>query len=219
MDTSRISKISQFLIENTKAATNVDTALLGENEVPVLEPSQPSSIMENALTSDFYSKQELDAKKVMSAALLIAKKKGVLPETLKDSIDMISSATLADETVSRMKVSYRIASGLINAYKGVDKLIDQATARMIAVSDTVVEKGVDYALNSLETAVAICYPPAKPIVAVIRIFQPYITTTAQIFVKKGIAKLNKIAKESIHKVKEFVKIKASNKIRSLLCIQ
>lgn len=216
MDISKLSAIASTLIKNTKSAVELGSALVSENSIPTAETQKESQLMESALSSVFNSKQEVDAKKMMSAALLIAKKTGVLPVGVSESISGISSACLADEAVSRMKVAYKVATGEIDAYEASDKLVDQATARLVTVSDTAVKVGVDLAINKLGTWVAAAYPPALPVVTVIKTVQPYITAKAQHFVKKGIEKLNVVAKKAVRKTIDFVKTKVSNTVQRLL---
>lgn len=216
MDTNKLSEISGSIIKNTKEILNLDNALICDDTIQIVDSQKESTIMESALSSDFNSSSELDAKKILSASLLIAKKLGVLPPEISQSISSTSSASLADEAISRMKVAYKISTGVIDVYEATDKLIDRATARLVAVSDRYVELGIDFAVNTVGNIIAKIYPPAKPIVTVIKVFQPYLTSKAQQFVKKGIQKLNSIAKNSLRKVKDFITTKVSNTIANLL---
>ncbi|MDE6338337.1 MAG: hypothetical protein K2K97_00940 [Muribaculaceae bacterium] len=217
MDLSNISKIAATVIDNTKQIVSVDSALLSEECISNEEVVKESPLMEKALISDFNSAEELNAKKVMSTALLIAKKTGALPERLSQTLDGISSASLSDEAISRMKVAYKIATGEIDAYDAADKLIDRATSRLVAVSDIIVGKSVDIVIDMISMAVATVYPPARPVVMVIKIFQPYIKAKVKDLVKKGIRKLNEVAKNAARKTIDFVKskIKVSSSIISL----
>lgn len=218
MDITKLSGIASTFIKNTKSAVELGSALVSENSIPTVDTQKESPLLDLALSSVFNSKQEVDAKKMMSAALLIAKKTGVLPEGVSESIDSISSASLADEAVSRMKVAYKVATGEIDAYEAADKLVDQATARLATVSDKAVKLGVEFVINKLGTWVASAYPHALPVVTVIKTVQPYITAKAQHYVRKGIEKLNVVAKKAVRKSVDFVKTKVSNTVQRLFSL-
>ncbi len=199
-----LSKIASDLVSNIKKISNVSEAAYSGDSLPIVQGME-SLFMEKALESDFNSSSELTAKKAMSAAILIAKSKGLLPESMPENINGMSAATIADEAFTRMKTAFHVASGKLDAYEAADKLIDHATARALAVSDAVVEKGIDIAINKIGLAVSIAFPKLRPVVSVIKVFQPVITEKAQKLVKKGIVKLNTVAKTAIRKMVEATK--------------
>lgn len=192
---------------------NFTDAIISTDAIVEYSEKNTSALLESALESDFNSKKELDAKKVMAAAMIIAKSKGILPVDILENNGVFDAASIADEAISRMKVAYQISKGYIDVYEGADKLIDQATARALAVSDRVVEIGVDFAINKVAIAVARCYPPALPVVTVLKNYQPFITKKSQELVNSGMGKLNKAAKSLVHKAGELIKNKISSKVR------
>ena len=195
-----ISKIAEVVGKNTKQIVNVGSTLLSDEVTFNEESVKESQLMDAALSSDFNSKAEVNAKKVIATAMLIAKKNNVLPAGMPEIIDGVSSASIADEAISRMKVAYKIATGAIDVEEAADKLIDRATARLVAVSDTMVEKGLNIAINKIGAAIAVVYPQARPVVAVIKVFQPYLTAKVKVLVKKGIQKTNEFAKSAARKI-------------------
>lgn len=206
MDKIYISNISEEIATSTKDAVNVESAVIDENVLADdVVKGNPSPVMEEALTSDFHSEEELKAKKVLSAALLIAKKTGIVSEETAGKIDSVGSAVIADETVTRVKCAIKVATGEIDATEVADKLIDTATARVLAVSDVVVAKGVDIAINKIGKVVARVYPPATPVVMMIKKVQPLITVKAQQLARKGIQKVNTVAKTVARKAITTVK--------------
>lgn len=202
--------------EGVKQIVDFTDAVISAESLPAVIEKKESTVFESALNTPFNSLQELNAKKVMAAALFIAKRKGVLPSSIPTDVDAIDIASLADDAVSRMKVAYQTSIGNIDVYEGADTLIDQATARALAISDKVVARGVDLAIDKVGSVIARAYPPALPIVAVIKNYQPFITEKAQSLVKTGIQKLNTYAKTAVRKVGEYIKNKVASKVRTLL---
>lgn len=215
IDKYDLAEKASIMVDGIKTIETFSDAVIDADSIPVDSQKTSSSLFTSALESDFNSKQELDTKKVVAAALIIAKKIGKLPNGIPENIGGIEAASISDETISRMKVAYQVSKGNIDVYEAADKLIDIATARMLAVSDKVVEKGVALAVDHIGMRVAKCFPPARPVVVVAKLCQPYITQQAQELVKKGIGKLNTIAKKTIRKVGETInKNKVSAKSRS-----
>lgn len=214
-----LGKILGYASALNDRLTDIETATsaLLHDETPIspAPDNKASHIFEDALESDFNSQRELEAKKVLATAIAIAKQKKVLPESIPADIDPVSTASLADESLLRAKVAAKVAQGEMAIYEGADRLIDQATARLIAVSDHLVEKGVDMALNKGGAVIARVFPPASPIVAVVKSFQPYITQKAQQFVRTGIKKLNVFAKYIVRKVGTKIKNRLSNIVSRL----
>ncbi len=212
---SNISSIASKLVSNIKEMTDISEAAYSGEHLPIVE-SVESTLLNKALESDFNSSSELAAKKVMSAAILIAKSKGLLPESMPENVDGIGAATISDEAFTKMKTAFQVSKGNIDAYEAADKLIDHATARALAVSDGVVEKGVDMAVSKIGLVVAASYPPLIPVVAALSVFQPAITKKAQELVKTGIVKMNEVAKTAVRKVGEAAKVYATKIISTTI---
>ena len=216
MDRSILADNAGIIVDGIKQIVNFTDAVINSEYIPIVADKNKSALIESALTSPFNSQQELNAKKVMAAALIIAKRKGVLPADMLVCADRIDIASIADDAVSRMKVAYQTSIGTLDVYESADALIDQATSRAMAVSEIAVAQGVDLAINKVGAIVARSCPPALPIVLMMKNYQPYITEKAQSLVKDGIQKLNSYAKTAVRKAGEYIKNKVASKVRSLL---
>lgn len=211
IDKSFIVGAAKKIKENTELIVNTGNAIIEESTLPVTQEMaqtavKESMLMNKALTSSFNSSEELKSKKLLSAALLIARKKNLLPAGMPETFGSVSSASISDEAITKMKTAYQVATGKIDVCVAADKMIDRATARLLAVSDVAVKKGVDIAINKIGAVVATVYPPARPVVAVLKFVQPFITEKAQQLVKKGIQKINTVAKKTVRKVVETLKV-------------
>ena len=198
------------IIDDTKGYVDSITSILGE--MPESKGSDASAIIdEKVLESPIGSTDDLNLKKLAAAALVIAKEKGFVPAELVR--DGTTAASIVDEGITRIKTAYQTAVGKIDVYEAADQIIDRATSRLSVVADRMVAKGVDLALNRVSMYVATAYPPALPVVNVIRTFQPLITKTAQVAVRKGLQKVAETAKAAVRKAGALL-AKAANKLFS-----
>ncbi|MDE6042771.1 MAG: hypothetical protein K2G07_04395 [Muribaculaceae bacterium] len=213
MDTLAVSKC---LGEKFRNVEEIAISVLDPIDTPIVDNVQESPLFTEALNSNFHSPQEAAAKKILAAALVVASKKGLLPKQIPAISDGIEAASLSDESVLIMKTAHQTATGNISATEALDILIDNTTARTIAISKKIVEKGVDFAVDKISTTIATAFPYAAPIAFALKTFKPFITTKAQTIVEKGINKLNIVAKKALRSAHNIVKEKISNKVRSLI---
>lgn len=183
-----------------------------KEEPPIFK--EPLKLPEEALKSDFNSTQEVLVKKGLAGAIAVAKHLKVLPETIDANSTATQISAIADDAITRTKAAYQVGAGLIDSYEAQDRIIDRATARVAAVSDRLVAKGVNFAINKVGTFVASVCPVATPVVAAVKYFQPLITEKCQKCVRKGIEAINNVAKKVVHKVTGFAK-KVWGKITSI----
>lgn len=221
MDRSVIIAAAKNIRENTELIVNAGNALIKETVEPIPQDTVEKSVkesvlMDKALTSAFNSPEELKSKKLLSAALLIAKKKQLLPAGVPETLGSVLSASISDEAVTKMKTAYQVASGKIDVYEATDAMIDRATARLLAVSDSAVKKGVDYAVKGLELWATASFPPALPVVAMIKNVQPVITNKMQQLVKIGLPKISLLAKKAIRKVGTVIQNKVTSISRNVI---
>lgn len=203
-DISILSKCAKEIGTNILNVENLSNANIDIAESQDMQV-RPSVIVQKALDSEFNSQSELNVKKVMTAALLVAKKKGLLPKSISPTIDSTGAASIADESISVMKVATKVATGQMDANKGIDILVDKATARAIAIADKLVEKGVDIAVKRLGVAIVVACPPAAPLVACIKTLQPVIEEKSKQLVRKGIVKISAVAKTVAKKFVEKIR--------------
>lgn len=207
-----IQSVASFI---KKIATNYTTytnIVENSENIKVALPKVGSQLLKDALESQFNSKSELDAKKMMGAALLIAKKTGVLPEGINPALTAIEATNIAEDSFNKMKAAFKVATGELDVYQATEKIIEKTTARVIAYADKTVEFGIEFALSYVENS----FPPIKAVTSTIRAYQPFITEKAQTFVKKGIQKLSECAKKMAPKVIDTMKIAAKIAVKKIL---
>lgn len=122
MITEFISSAAESIDSNISKIENISEAVYSGDNLPVSHGLQ-FQLFQDALESEFNSPSELEAKKLMSAALLIAKNKGLLPEGISNKIGAEDVAILVDDTFTIMKAAYQIATGKIDVYEGADIII------------------------------------------------------------------------------------------------
>ena len=192
-----IQQSAQLIKDDISTYTTIQSALLDEVGLEELPASQPMQCMQDFLDAEINGDKDLAMKKLFAAGVALANDSGVLP--LPDnSPEMIS--TIADETLTRAKVAYKVATGDIQVEDVTDALIDNATARAMAVADVAVEKGLPLAVEGVCDVVSAAYPPfagiaqvAKPILKQVAV---RVAPKLKEAVKKGISKVSTIAKQT-----------------------
>lgn len=209
-----IKKFSGNICKAIKKLSSFTSAIFPslKEEPPVFK--EPLVLPEKALESNFNSRQEVLVKKGLAGAICIAKRLNVLPESIDTNVTATQISSIADEAVTRAKAAYQVGAGMIDSYEAADRIIDRATARVSAISDRIVSKGIGIAINKIGTAITAAIPAAAPVVAVVKFFQPLITEKCQKFVRKGIEKINSVAKKVVRKIASFGK-KVINKLKSI----
>ena len=177
---------------------------LSSEELPLIREFKT---VQEFLDLPINDKKEAILKKLFTSSIILAKNKGVLPFNVPDSPVGIASAV--DDGLTRLKVAYQTATGMLDSIEATDILIDRLAVRTITVMDKVIEKGVPVVLDKLCMVMTKVYPPAKVVVPVIKSAERYITVTAKIVVRKGLYTLAKAAKpivqHTVTKVKSVAK--------------
>ena len=158
-------------------------------------------------------KKEAILKKLFTSSIILAKNKGVLPFNVPDSPVGIASAV--DEGLTRLKVAYQTATGVLDSIEATDVLIDRLAVRTITVMDKVIEKGVPVVLDKLCMVMTTIYPPSKTLVPIIKSAERYITVATKVVVRKGIYTLAKAAKPIVQRTVTKVKSVARKLLNSL----
>lgn len=148
-------------------------------------------------------KKEAILKKLFTSSIIFAKNKGVLSFNVPDSPVEIASAV--DEGLTRLKVAYQTATGVLDSIEATDVLIDRIAVRTITVMDKVIEKGVPVVLDKLCMVMIKVYPPAITVVSIIKSAERYITVTTKVVVRKGIRTLAQAAKPIVQRTVTKVK--------------
>ena len=148
-------------------------------------------------------KKEAILKKLFTSSIILAKNKGVLPFNVPDSPVEIASAV--DEGLTRLKVAYQTATGVLDSIEATDVLIDRLAVRAITVMDKMIEKGVPVVLDKLCMVMTKVYPPANAIVPIIKSAERYIMVATKVVVRKGIHALAQAAKPIVQRTVTKVK--------------
>jgi ACT domain-containing protein len=99
------------------------------------DSQQESSIAQAYFDAPLDAETDNDVKKVVAAAVEIAKKKNLLAEELNQASTIETTATV-DAGMTNAKVAYKVAQKELEPIDALDYLIDKAAARVIAVVDT-----------------------------------------------------------------------------------
>lgn len=210
----KIQHSAESITDNISSYTIIRSVLFDEAEFEEVPTSQPMQCMQDFLAAEINGDKDLAMKKLFAAGVALANDSGVLP--LPDATpEMIS--TIADETLTRAKLAYKVATGEIQIEDVTDALIDNATARAMAVADVAVEKGLPLAVEGVCDVVSVAFPPfagiaqvAKPMLKQIAV---RVAPKVKEVVKKGICKVSHAAKETARAAVSKVE-KAGSKIFS-----
>lgn len=173
---------------------------LSEEELPLIREFKT---VQEFLDLPVNDKKEAILKKLFTSSIIFAKNKGVLSFNVPDSPVEIASAV--DEGLTRLKVAYQTATGVLDSIEATDVLIDRIAVRTITVMDKVIEKGVPVVLDKLCMVMTKVYPPAITVVSIIKSAERYITVATKVVVRKGIRTLAQAAKPIVQRTVTKVK--------------
>lgn len=210
-----------------------------------LNESEVESIREFKCVQDYLDLPLNDAaekglKKIVVAAVVTASQLGILqlPEGCNDAE---SIASIVDEGLTRVKIAYQVANGILNPIDATEAINDRATVRVAAVVDMVTKKleekaqhlidiaeasalsKADAVVNAVKRAsyvvgtyVVKVFPPAKAIMPVIVELQKFVEPAVKQAVKKGIKVVADTARKVVTKAAEKVKSFAKRVLTKLL---
>ena len=201
-----IQQSAQLIKDGISTYTTIQSALLDEVGLEELPASQPMQCVQDFLDAEINGDKDLAMKKLFAAGVALANDSGVLPLS-DNSPEMIS--TIADDTLTRTKVAYQVATGDIQIEDVTDTLIDNAAARAMAVADVAVEKGLPLIVERVCDAVSLSFPPlaevaqlAKPILKHVAV---RVAPKVKEVVKKGISVVSSVAKQAAKRVIDAVR--------------
>lgn len=193
-----LSTTAGSIIDGVINSENVSTALVGADFLtePISDCVKDLKCVNDYFNSDFGSKSDTNMKKIIASAAVLAKHTGVL-QLPKEAMHPVAIAATVDEGLNQMKVAHKVATGVIEADKAVDKLVDFAVARVATAIDNAVPKVKELADKAVEVYTpkvvnAVCgavekvCPPMVVVTSVVRSCSPYITRTTKEIVRKGI---------------------------------
>lgn len=208
-----IQQSAKLIKEGISTYTTIQSALLDEVGLEEMPVSQPMQCMQDFLDAEINGDKDTAMKKLFAAGIALANDSGVLPLS-DNSPEMIS--TIADDTLTRAKVAYQVATGDIQIEDVTDTLIDNAAARAMAVADVAVEKGLPLVVERVCDAVSLSFPPlaeaaqlAKPILKQVAV---RVAPKVKEVVKKGIGLVANVAKQAARRVIDTVREKGGKVI-------
>ncbi len=161
--------------------------------------------------------READLKKLFAAALIKAEENGLLSELELSDKSPMAIASLVDESLTRLKISYQTGEGILDPIEAAEALIDRVAVRTISVVEKVIEKGVPLAVDGLCKMLIEAYPPAIAIVPLIKKAEKFVTEKAKQLAKKGIEQIAKSAKSAVRNLAENTK-KVAQKVLDWLTV-
>lgn len=216
---SIVSGIDGLRLDNERALTDtVETAV--------------SPLIQKMMESTLGDESETKVKKALAATAALCKQKGVLPPAFKNaSPDEIAS--IVDKSVVVAKTAYMVGSGRMMSDDAMEAIIDHSTAVLTASveqaidkvteyvlenSDTLVDRGLEFAARYAEAAAA-AFPLTRPVAHFIRPIVERLKPIVKPYVKKGISALAQAVKpivsRGIQAVSDTIK-NTGRKIATLL---
>lgn len=202
-DENSINEFHSKFEEQSTHISAINSLLVGEE----LSQSEVSSLKESKIVNDFLELplndvRESELKKIFAAAITIAEEKGLLDSIeLKDK-SPVAIASLVDDGLTRLKVGYQTANGVLDVIEASETLIDRYTARVITVVEKVIEKGIPIVFGFLTKSLVKVYPTAVTLVPFIAIAEKFLTDNAKKIARKGIEIISNTAKKAVRKVAE-----------------
>ena len=180
-------------------------------DIPIAEgeTGEGPELIEEVLKTSFGSEKANKLKKLLAAA-------SIADKALKgEPIVPVTLAATTDRAVSQAQASYKVESGEISAEKALDVLIDRSATYAVhaakkaidgltkdahEVADVVVDKGIDYVVNTVEVTVATVFPPARFVIPYVKAVVDNAKPIVRDVIHKGINKVSKVAKTSVNKI-------------------
>lgn len=186
-----------------------------------------SKALQQVLDAELDDPLETKYKKLLALSTLIAQHKEVLPEDVKYE-NSTELATVIDDSVTRTKVAYQIASQGLDLDVAADYLMDKAAARVSGAVDVAFESGVagemmtdgiivasnaiPYVGPAISATLQSCRPMVREVVRMVE--EP-----VRKMIHNGIKSISDAAKTIVHETIETVtttvEILARTAVRSL----
>lgn len=194
----------------------LESTLLDDTSVESDNKETPMGCMQEFIDASLVGDKDTAMKKLFAAGVVMANDAGVLPFELTDD-SPAGIASMVDDGLTRAKTAYKVATGELTLEEAADTLIDHAAARLVAVTDNLLNKSdqlVDMACNAISSTipeVSTAAQAAKPFLkqAVKRVV-PQIREEIHVGIKKMTQYAKEAARPIIAKAREIgLKIKNS----------
>ena len=203
-----LNEILANTAEAISAASKIKETLSSaslENIIPESSENESSDENTSKLLSSFVSSSSTEKlSKVMATAAKIADSLGVI--SLEGS-SKFEIASLCDEAATKISLATKVATGEIDIEEYSDRLVDHATSRLIAYADDFIDNKLPMTVDLLCGTLVKAYPPAAPIVPVIKNFVPILQPKIKQCVRTGINAVAKHAKAILPKLFNTAKVK------------
>jgi hypothetical protein len=187
------------LKEGISKHVTLESTLIEGSGLSYNERATPLGCMQEFLDASLVGDKDTAMKKLFAAGLVFANDNGVLPFELSDTTPE-GISVVVDDSLTRTKVAYKVATGEIPAEEVADFLIDQAAARAMAMADMVLdhpEASVELACDAISTA----FPPVAETVQkmkpVIKRIAKEIAPEAKEYIHEGINLTAEFAKKAV----------------------
>lgn len=160
--------------------------------------------IQDYLDAPLNSPADVEAKKIFAKVILLAKQKGILPEsfeqlipqaqpneTLEEAQERIEEtaetvATAVDEGFDQVKTAYMVGTGKMTAEEKIDYFVDKAAVRVSSIADKLVHKGFKWLTTKGASIVERTFPKLTPVVKVAKCVLRFVEPVARKAVRKGV---------------------------------
>lgn len=193
----------------------LESTVLDGTSVEGEDKATPMGCMQEFLDASLVGDKDTAMKKLFAAGIVMANDAGKLPFELPDN-SPAGIASMVDDSLTRVKVAYKVATGEIPLEEAADTLIDAVAARVTAIADNVIDT-VAANTDLICDAISVAFPPAAEVIQVAKPIIKHVVTRVAPKVKEaihtGINKVSQMAKEAarpiIAKARE-IGVKAKN---------
>lgn len=210
--------------ESISAAVSVE---LGELEVlgEDLNENSHSEWLQPLIEEKLTPEETTDRKRTIATAIIKGMREGAIDPTMSAP----DIASLIDEGVTRMIVARQVATGQMDSVEAMDVFIDHAAARVVAISDDIITKVENGALEKSDViadtlvdrgaialkVLAASWPPTRVLVPFIDSVAQYIKPGVRTIVKKGISIVANTARTIVKKTVPFIADRVKQGVRAV----
>lgn len=190
-DTVNESATNAFAIESIEFADALNIDAIPQNA--------EFQCIQDFVEAPMNSKKSRDIKKIAAAAIMIADEtdaEGVPDYDFESPEDY---ATVADDSLDRLKMNYKVGTGEMSVGDVVDYYIDKTAAKVKSAVEIFVENKMPVLTNKLCSWIENKFPSARALTTTARVFVPHFAKKALPYVKTGIDMISNGVKTIAHK--------------------
>lgn len=219
MDFEKLATAANVIDESIRENEALKSIIVETSSAMIGDQSDDTrQSIQDFLDAPLGDKKELAMKKAVSAAMILAKDKGILTTVSNTGAEI---AALVDEGLTRIKANYQVGNGIIEPEVAIDNLVDHAESRALAYVDAAFDSGlVRETVVSGIVQLAYNIPAIGPVLGpAVQEFQPiiesfiakvekpvknaiktgikYVATAAKSIAKSAVGKAKNVAKNII----------------------